>query len=309
MRNSHRLCEPRRVGLSIALPPILIASLLLIISFFFAQTATAESLTPADQQASTDPLRVIVPGSGVAEPHEPYAYYVNLLRLALEKTRASDGDFELGFHDHSGGIERDRAMLVAGVGIDVMWASVTRERAEKLRVVEVDLLKDLNNYRALLIHKNKLEQFSKVKTLAQLRQFKTGTGPYWTDGVIMKDNGFTLVYGANYAGLFKMLGKQRFDFFSRGLHEVQSDLLRFSAFGLVQEPRLLLKYDRPVRYCFFVNKDNHALADRIERGLRLAQADGSFDKLFFSMPNFKYGYEILQDPQRRILQIVNKTNP
>lgn len=280
-------------------------SLVLLGSLFCVPPAYAET----NSQPGAAPLRVIVPGSGKAAPHEPYFYYINLLRLALEKTRVSDGDFELGFHDHSGGIERDRAMLMAGVGIDAMWASVTRERAKKLRVVEVDLLKDLNNYRALLIHKDKQAQFAKVKNLAQLRQFKTGTGPYWTDGIIMKDNGFRLVYGANYGGLFKMLAKHRFDFFSRGLHEIQSDLIAFAPLGLIQEPRLLLKYDRPVRYCFFVNKDNYALADRIERGLRLAQADGSFDKLFFSMPNFKYGYEILQDPQRRILQIVNKTNP
>lgn len=309
MRKINRLCTHRWVFLPVPQSAQLCVSLLLSAIFFFTQAAHAEPKTEGHNQARTTPLKVVVPGSGKAAPHEPYFYYVNLLRLALEKTRASDGDFELGFHQHSGGIERDRTMLMAGVGIDAMWASVTRERAEKFRVVEVDLLKNLNNYRALLIHKDKQAQFSKVTSLAQLRRFKTGTGPYWTDGIIMKDNGFTLVYGANYGGLFKMLAKHRFDFFSRGLHEIESDLIAFASLGLMQEPRLLLKYDRPVSYCFFVNKDNHALADRIERGLRLAQADGSFDELFFSMPNFKYGYEMLRDPQRLILQITNKTNP
>lgn len=278
--------------------------LLLVIFFCISPAAKAQR---ADQ-SETAPLRVVVPGSGIAKPNEPYYYYVNLLRLVLEKTRSTHGDFELAFHDHGGGIERDRAMLIAGTGIDAMWASVTRERAEKLRVIDVDLLKGLNNYRALLIHRDKKTQFAKVKSLAQLRQFKTGTGPYWTDGSILKDNGFSLVYGANYGGLFKMLAKHRFDFFSRGLHEIQSDLVNYSSLGLVEEGHLLLKYDRPVRYCFFVNKNNQSLAERIERGLRLAQADGSFDELFFSMPNFKYGAEVLQDPQRRVLLIHNNTN-
>jgi hypothetical protein len=279
--------------------------LLLLASLFFIVPALAAEIAA---QSHPTPLKVVVPGSGIAKPNEPYYYYVNLLRLALEKTRATDGEFELAFHDHGGGIERDRAMLIAGTGIDAMWASVTRERAEKLRVIDVDLLKGLNNYRALLIHRDKQAQFAKVTSLAQLRQFKTGTGPYWTDGIILKDNGFSLVYGANYGGLFKMLAKHRFDFFSRGLHEIQSDIINFSLLGLIQEGHLLLKYDRPVRYCFFVNKNNLALAERIERGLRLAQADGSFDNLFFSMPNFKYGSEVLQEPQRRVLLIRNNTN-
>jgi hypothetical protein len=261
-----------------------------------------------DQTLAKDvPLKVTVPGDGRADPTTLYYYYTQLIRLALEKTRATDGDYELDFLPHNGGIERDRAMLMAGVGIDVMWASVTRERAEKLRVVDVDILKNLNNFRALLIHKDNRVKFSQIETLEQLRQFKTGTGPFWTDGIILKDNGFTLVYGANYTGLFKMLAKNRFEFFTRGLHELQSDLLAFNYLGLMQEPRLLLQYDRPVRYCFFVNKDNQKLAERLERGLRIAQADGSFEKLFMSMPSFRYGAEILRDPKRVVLTMTNQT--
>lgn len=258
--------------------------------------------------AAAEPLRVSIPGSGKYNPNEPYAFYVQVLKLALEKTRVTDGDFYIHFHDHTGGIERDRAMLMAGVGIDVMWASVTKARAQKLRVIDVDLLKDLNNYRVLLIHKSAQPKFDQVQNLEQLKKFKTGTGPYWTDGVIMRDNGFELVYGASYQGLFKMLGLHRYDFLSRGLHEIGNDLIEYSSFDLVQESTLLLKYDQPIRYCFFVNKKNKPLADRIERGLKIAQADGSFDQLFLQMPTFKYGYDILQNTQRRILIIKNRTN-
>lgn len=262
--------------------------------------ASASSVSPV--------LTLTLSGNGITNTDDPYAYYVNMLRLALEKTRATDGDFDINFHDHGGGIERDRAMLIAGAGIDAMWASVTRERAEKLRVINIDLLKGLNNYRALLIHQNNKAQFASVKTLHDLKKFKTGTGPYWTDGIILKDNGFMLTYGSNYGGLFKMLSLRRFDFFSRGLHEIYSDLAAYGDLGLIQAPHLLLKYDHPVHYCFFVNKENTALADRIERGLRLAQADGSFDALFFSMPGFQYGYSLLRDAQQQVLVIHNKTN-
>ena len=257
---------------------------------------------------SAEPLVVGVSGNGSSNPNDPYYYYTQMLTLALEKTRATDGDFALTYHDHKGGIERDRSMLAAGVGIDVMWASVTHERAQKLRVIDVDLLKGLNNYRALLIKKDSQLRFDKIKTLADLKAFKTGSGPYWTDGIIMEANGFRVVYGANFAGLFKMLSVNRFDFLSRGLHEIGNDLINFGALGLIQERRFLLQYETPVRYSFFVNKYNEKLADRITRGLTIAQADGSFDQLFFQMPMFKYGYDMLQNTQRQIFIIRNSTS-
>lgn len=273
----------------------------------FSPAAVAPKATTS-VVTSKSPLVITLSGNGALDNGSPYSYYIKLLHLALEKTRATHGDYAIKFLDHGGGIERDRAMLISGTGIDAMWASVTRERAEKLHVIDIDLLKGLNNYRTLLIHQSNKELFSSIKTLHELKKYKTGTGPYWTDGIIMADNGFSLTYGSNFAGLFKMLSLRRFDFFSRGIHEVYDDLQNFGDMGLVRVPQLLLKYDNPVRYCFFVNKKNTQLADRIQRGLLLAQEDGSFDQLFFSVPGFKYGYELLEDPQQHVLIIHNKTN-
>lgn len=253
--------------------------------------------------ANAEPMSVSISGSSSNNPHDPSYYYTQVLSLALEKTRTTDGDFVLAYHDHKGGIERDRTMLVAGVGIDIMWGSVTDERAQKLRVIDIDLLKGLNNYRVLLINKNAQLRFDKVKTLSDLKAFKAGSGPYWTDGSIMDYNGFSVIYGASYTGLFKMLSMNRFDFLSRGLHEIGNDLEAHGDLGLMQERNLLLTYENPIRYCFFVNKHNEKLAQRVERGLSIAQADGSFDKLFLQMPMFKYGHDILQESNRRVLII------
>ena len=40
----------------------------------------------------------------------------------------------------------------------------------------------------------------------------------------------------------------------------------------------------------FVNKDDIALANKIERGLKIAIASGSFDNFFYSVPVYKRGY-------------------
>lgn len=252
-----------------------------------------------------EPLRVMITGDGNTSNLDPSDFFERLLVLALEKTRSTDGDYIVGHNTHGGGIARDRAMVVAGAGIDVMWASATKEREEQMRVVPVDLLKNLNNFRVLLINDGSQTLFSQVKTLNDLRKFTVGSGEHWTDGYIMKDNGFNVMATSSYYGLFKMLAARRFHFISRGLHEIGYDTQAYKEFGLVKEESLLLTYDVPISYCFFVNKDNIKLANRIERGLKIAQQDGSFDKLFYQMPSFKEGEEILKNSHRTLIPLKN----
>jgi hypothetical protein len=255
--------------------------------------------------ANADPLRVAITGNTNLSKTDPSYFFEHLLILALEKTRATDGDFVLVHNVHGGGIARDRAMVIAGAGIDIMWASVTKEREQQMRVVPVDLLKNLNNYRMLLINNDAQSQFSKVKTLDDLKKFSVGSGEHWTDGSIFRDNGFNVAVTSSYSGLFKMLAARRFNFISRGLHEIGYDRKEYKDLGLIQEENILLKYDVPIRYCFLVNKGNITLADRIERGLKIAQQDGSFDQLFYQMPSFKEGEELLRNSRRTVIELKN----
>lgn len=256
--------------------------------------------------AVADPLTfVAIPGSPNTNKSDPAYFYEQVLNLALEKTRATDGDYAITHNVHGGGIARDRAMLIADAGIQVMWGSATRERQQQLRLIPIDLLKNLNNYRVLLINKDSQDLFAQVKSLEDLRSFSTGSGEHWTDGNIFRDNGFSVVVTSSYSGLFKMLAARRFKFISRGLHEIGSDIAEYKDLGLIQEKTILIKYDPPVRYSFFVNKSNVKLADRIERGLKLAQADGSFDNLFYRIPSFKEGEEILKSSHRKLIEIKN----
>jgi hypothetical protein len=255
--------------------------------------------------AAADPLIVAISGNPNTNKSDPAYFYEQVLNLALEKTRSTDGDYIITHNVHGGGIARDRAMLIADAGLHVMWASATQERQLQMRVIPIDLLKNLNNYRVLLINKDSQQLFAHVKTLDELRKFSMGSGEHWTDGTIFKDNGFMVVVTSSYSGLFKMLAARRFKFISRGLHEIGSDVAEYKDLGLIQEQTILIKYNAPVRYSFFVNKNNAALADRIERGLKIAQEDGSFDNLFYQIPSFKEGEEILKNSRRNIIEIKN----
>lgn len=252
-----------------------------------------------------DPMVIAISGSPNTEKSGPAYFYEQILRVALEKTQATDGDFTIGYNVHGGGIARDRAMVIADAGVDVMWGSATKERQDQMRMVPIDLLKNLNNYRVLLIHKDSKNDFAQVKTLDELRKFTVGSGEHWTDGNIFKDNGFNVSFTSSYYGLYKMLAAHRFSFISRGLHEIGFDVATFANLGLIQEDTILIKYSVPVRYCFFVNKNNQALAERLERGLRIAQLDGTFDRMFYEIPSFKEGEELLKNAHRTLIEIKN----
>jgi len=255
--------------------------------------------------AAADPLIVAISGTPNTNKSDPAYFYEQVLNLALDKTRSTDGDYIVTHNVHGGGIARDRAMIIADAGLHIMWASATRERQLQMRVIPVDLLKNLNNYRVLLINKDSQKLFAQVKTLDDLRKYTMGSGEHWTDGAIFRDNGFNVVVTSSYSGLFKMLAANRFKFISRGLHEIGSDVAEYKGLGLIQEQTILIKYDAPVRYSFFVNKNNNVLADRIERGLKMAQEDGSFDNLFYQIPSFKEGEELLKSSHRNIIEIKN----
>lgn len=260
----------------------------------------------ASAYSMAEPQKIVIKGSGATtNSADPSYFFEQLLVLVLDKTRTTDGDYVLRHNPHGGGIARDRAMVVAGAGIDVMWGSATKEREEQMRVVAVDLLKNLNNFRVLLINKDTQSLFSQVKTLADLKKFSMGSGEHWTDGIIMKENDFKVVATSSYFGLFKMLAARRFNFISRGLHEIGYDVATYKDYDLVKEDNLLLSYEPHISYCYFVNKNNVKLADRIERGLKIAQQDGSFDRLFYQIPSFKEGEEILKTSHRTLIPVKN----
>ena len=254
---------------------------------------------------NADPLQVRITGNINPINQGPEVFFEKLLNTALEKTRKTDGNFVVLHTTHGGGIARDRAMVIAGAGIDVMWGSVTKERESQMHLVPVDLLKGLNNYRVLLINKDAQSKFSRVKSLEDLRQFTVGSGEHWTDGDIFRSNGFTVSATSSYSGLFKMLAARRFDFISRGLYEINNDSKEYKALGLAPEESLLIKYDVPIRYCFFVNKTNSVLGDRLERGLKIAMEDGSFDRLFYDHPAFKAGEALLKISHRTVIKLKN----
>lgn len=282
------------------LMPGLRQSLLLTISIACSLWAGVGMAEP-NQHPNPAPAKVIIPQSSSSDiNHEDY-YFSRLLQLALAKTESSHGAFQLAEASYRLEDRRLRTALSQGK-VDVLWSPTSVEFEQQMLPVRVSLLKDLNNFRLLLIRKGDQPRFSAVKSLDDLRQLKGGMSSQWTDAVIMRENNLPLVEAVGYGKLFKMLAAERFDYFSRGLYQIQSEVNFYPELELQIEQELMLHY--PNEVYFFVRKDNTALAARLEAGLIAALADGSFDELFNSIPRYRWGLELLKNHQRRVLNLV-----
>ena len=231
-----------------------------------------------------------------------YAYRTHLLQLILEKSR-DEGAFTL--QPLYTNVTPDRGLtLLQSRRIDVVSLPATPEREQLFRAVPVDIMRGLLGYRVLLIRKQRQADFSAIRSLEQLRNFSVGFGSQWADLPILQHNGLNVVATPQYQNLFAMLDKGRFDAFPRGLneawHEVEERTI--SQPDLVVESSLLLYYPYPVY--FFVNRDDKALAERLERGLARAQADGSMRRLFL-----QYHAEALRQANLAQRHLISLENP
>ena len=231
-------------------------------------------------------------------------YFYKLLLLVLDKTEATDGPYDVKFYPQRLTTERFLVELKNGGAVNLMWTTSNKKREQALLPIRISLLKDLNSYRIFLIRKGDQPKFDKVRTLDDLRKLNAGLGSQWPDTDVMRDNDLQVVTSLTYDSLFKMLAAKRFDYFPRGLYEVWDEAKLRGDMGLVIEKNLMLYYDAP--FYFFVNKTNLPLASRIERGLKIALEDGSFDELLMSVPGFKRGIEEQLNSHRKLFKLTNR---
>ncbi|MDZ4262709.1 MAG: hypothetical protein U1B30_10300 [Pseudomonadota bacterium] len=251
---------------------------------------------------------IVIRQSHVTDINNEDYYFYRVLELALRKTDAQWGAAQIKQLPYRLEDKRLRTGLTRGM-VDVLWSPTSTEFEQKMLPVRVSLLKELNNYRLLLIRKDEQSRFSVIHTLEDLRQLKGGMSSQWIDARIMEHNNLPLVQAVGYGKLFKMLAAKRFDYFSRGLYQIQSEVNFYPELELQIEQKLMLSY--PNEVFFFVSNNNADLAKRLETGLKIALRDGSFDKLFNSIPRYQWGMELLKKHQRRVitLQPLPRKNP
>lgn len=208
-----------------------------------------------------------------------YEYRWKLLETALSHAQDAEGPFKLIPYMEE--VTQNRGILLLESGaIDVIALGTNHEREEKLLPIKIDILRGIVGFRLLIIRATDQARIAQMDNLSLREQLTFGLNNHWADLPIMRANGFSVITSQEYENLFAMLAAGRFDAFPRGLNEAQRELderqQAYPQLAIEQSKALFFPY--PVY--FWVNKNNVALAQRIERGLKQSLADGSFRKLF-----------------------------
>jgi hypothetical protein len=231
--------------------------------------------------------------------------YVELLQHALDRTAAKYGPAR-ALPSSLRMTEARYALELEGGRLDVIWGSTSIEREERLLPVRIPLDKGLLSYRIAFIDGSQQGRIDEVKTLAQLRGLQIGQGVGWGDVDVYRFNGIP-VQTAAYESLFSMVAGGRFDLFPRGIGEVFEEFAVYAPHlpKLAIEHNLALFYPWP--YYFFFNRNNAALAARVEEGLREMIRDGSFETLF--RKNYGEAIRRANLAHRRLIRLENPFLP
>lgn len=255
------------------------------------------SLLGISLQANAKPLRVVEGNNSIE------IYAKGLLKLALSKLPEK---YEIVEAVPNTSEERVVSQLVDNK-MDVVWYATTDDLEERLLPVRIPIYRGLLGYRVLMIKKGTQHKFDGIKTREDLQRISLGQGRFWADTNVLTANNLNVVKVLKYEGLFHMLDGERFDAFPRGAHEPWSEMQRYPQLALEVEQNLLLSYTNP--FYFFVNKSNTQLASDIERGLRIAIDDGSFDEYFFNDPTVKDVMTKANLQNRTIIKLDNPSLP
>ncbi|WP_105169445.1 hypothetical protein [Pseudoalteromonas sp. T1lg23B] len=253
------------------------------------------------QQEQHSPVQVVRYNIAEYENDSKQGYYIELLRLALEKSIEEFGSYELKpliLKDVPQGRTLD--LLANQDIIDVHWSVTSITREQLLGVVYIPLLRGLMGARLLLIHEDNADKFAAIQNPQWLFNHSIGSGIDWPDTKIYEKTGFDVATG-DATHLHDMLAQKRFELFPRALHEPWDEIAQRPK--LMVEPNLALCY--PAAMYFFVNPQNHTLRKRLTFGLQQAIEDGSFEKLFLSDPIIADALQRSRFTQRMVLRIPN----
>ncbi|TVZ37871.1 ABC-type amino acid transport substrate-binding protein [Alteromonadaceae bacterium 2753L.S.0a.02] len=276
---------------------ILFSLLLVLVSpVFIAAAEPSSPLSVKDSSATPVTLPYLLSQD---VNHEDY-YFSQLIILAMDKSVNEFGAWKK--QHHSSWLRDKRLRLALEHGeLDVIWSQTNAAFEKDMQAIKFPLLRGLGHYRLLLIREADQALFDKVQSLQQLAKFTGGMGAQWPDVPIMMANNLPQVTVPGFGKLFRMLAAGRFDYFSRGIYQIQSEVDFYPDLPLAIEKHLLLSY--PSNFYFFVKKGNEALAQRILIGLKNADADGSFSELFNQVPRYRWAMHELQTSNRLELKL------
>jgi hypothetical protein len=189
-------------------------------------------------------------------------------------------------------------------GVDVVLGMPNAVRISTCHLVPIPLFFGLFGWRVLVVRQGEAARWRGLRNLADLRALRLMQGADWPDTTILRANGLQVVSGLKVPDMYERLARGEADAFPRGITEAWGEVQ-----GVVQGfevvPELVLHYRSDL--CFFVRKGDEALAQALERGLRLIQRDGRLQRALWD----QHGADLMQAdlPRRHRIELHNPELP
>ncbi len=242
--------------------------------------------------ASTVEKVIGLAAMGDEDPRHTYAY--RLLVAALEESTAQYGPYQLIEPASVLNSQRLMAELSVGTNLSVGVSAYKPSWDGQTIIVPVPIERGLASYRLFFANSAKRETIDNIANLGELRSRRFGVGHGWSTAKILTDHHFTVVYGINYDGLFKMLLADRFDLFMRGAYEISVEkpiLSKRSKQTYTVSNVAIFTY---LPTYFHVSKKQPLLARRLEDGLKSLYSTGEIDQLMSEY--YTEAIELIQQP-------------
>lgn len=207
---------------------------------------------------------------------------VDIIKLALEKTSAQDGPFEIREIPSMNRARTLSALANNAYPNLAMMMSYDDEILEQDLLTYIDIPIDFgaNSYRICLMRQDLKAELAKVSSLEDLRKYTFGAGIGWLDVKILRYNDFKVIEQNSTQNIVRMTKAGRVDLFCRGFSEIFFELQHdLETTGLAYDETFALYY--PLPKFLFLHKSSGKAYDRIKRGLEIADHDGSLKKLWF----------------------------
>lgn len=234
-----------------------------------------------------------------------YLYQWEILRTALEKTKAKWGPYRMVASAPMTESRQALELKNASGKLTVMYLSTNPDFEKNLVPIRIPVDKNLGGYCVFLIRREDQPRFNAVKTLDDLRRFRYGLGLGWIDVAILEASRFHVVTGSSYEGLFEMLVQKRFDVLLRASVEVLDEYDQRKA-GLPElhiEDGIVFYYPLPMYFWFSKTPAGRRFAARAEEGMRMMIDDGTYNRIFDKYQRHKI--EKLRLKNRRMFRIEN----
>ncbi|MGR5132432.1 ABC transporter substrate-binding protein [Vibrio alfacsensis] len=228
----------------------------------------------------------------------------NLLQIALQKVKPKHIiNNDLTNYPKA---EDEGEVFTRGTDILVTVAGNKKFAQGSYLMLPKPLCRGLLGCRVLIIHKNKLSEFSSVNE-KQLKQLSVGIPATWADADLFRVNHYNVIEQGSLEERLIAVQNGECDYMALGANEAEAILVEYGHLtpDLVVEPSLLLYYPFPL--VFYCHPEQAALLADVEHGLEQCCATGELDMLFEQT----YGADVraVKLHQRRVFHLTNPILP